>query len=173
MITPEQLSSALALAGMAAGTNSTARSSTSSGSDSVFPAFRGYLESLLAGGGRATNSSPGCKIYVQIFQYTYIYKYLHILLITGTSRPLITTHALNNALSNISNNSANSSTADLSSMSSADPSASSEDTNARKYAEQLLKMQEMGLTNNQANLNALVISDGDVNAAINFILSDS
>lgn len=40
------------------------------------------------------------------------------------------------------------------------------------YREQLQQMQEMGLTNTNANIQALVICAGDVGAAINLVLSD-
>ena len=41
-----------------------------------------------------------------------------------------------------------------------------------RYREQLQQMQEMGLTNTNANIQALVICAGDVGTAINLVLSD-
>lgn len=51
------------------------------------------------------------------------------------------------------------------------PSVSESNSPGSNYNEQLAKMREMGLVNDRLNLRALIISSGDVNVAINLVLS--
>lgn len=101
--------------------------------------------------------------------YVNICTKIRIFVILGPSRPIITSDMFSNALSQaITNVSTNPSTAETSTSTTEDADSPE---NVRIYAEHLLKMQEMGLTDNRINLRALVINNGDVNAAINLVLS--
>lgn len=75
------------------------------------------------------------------------------------------------ALTRAFNNGSPSSSTRESSASTSDATATDDAADLRLYADQLAKMQEMGLTDNNINLRALVINNGDVNAAINLVLT--
>lgn len=59
IITPEQLSTALAFAGMAAGGSSSSSRSSNSSSDNLLPGFREFLGSFLGTDRPSSSSSPG------------------------------------------------------------------------------------------------------------------
>lgn len=78
---------------------------------------------------------------------------------------------ISTALSRAINRSSPSSSTRESSASTSEATTTDDAANLRLYADQLAKMQEMGLTDNNINLRALIINNGDVNAAINLVLT--
>lgn len=90
---------------------------------------------------------------------------------SGGSGGIISSSLFTNALSQALRSGRSSSGASSQLPSSAANNSGTNDNLARRYANELQTMREMGLFEEMINIQALVVSNGDVEAAINLVLS--